>query len=59
MALLRMLLHQGADIEAITTAGKWAGQIAEEEGQEACFEELCRARGEVRVSPCLGDVLCV
>lgn len=52
VALVRILLHQGADIEALTTDGKWAGQVAEEEGQEACFEELCRARGEVGL-PCV------
>ena len=47
LSLARMLLHQGADVEATTTAGKWAGLVAEEEGKEECFEELCRARGEV------------
>ena len=52
LPLVLLLLHQGADIEAMTADGKWAGLIAEEEGEESCFEELCRARGEVGF-PCV------
>ena len=45
--LVKLLLHHGCDVDKLTSDGKWAGALAEEEGHDLCAEELKKARGLV------------